>query len=286
MSAEHRPLTSTDLLPTGPLLRLGRQVFVHDTLDSTNAWLLREAATAGDGAVAWAEFQTAGRGRLGRRWEAPRGSSVLLSVLLHEPADSALLVRGGLLAAVAACEAVEHATHCTAGLRWPNDVMVHGRKLGGVLVESCFRGPQSSALRAGPRSSASHPPVDGRAVVIGVGLNCYQQRGHFPADLVDQATSLEQESLQPVERAAVAASLLARLDAWLSQLATPTTGWPALQAAWRVRCNDLGTRVTLQHDNRTFHGTALEVTADGDLLVQLDEGGRRSFAAASTTRAF
>ncbi len=277
MSAEQRPLTSADLLPAGPLRRLGRQVFVHDALDSTNAFLLRAAATAGDGALAWAESQTAGRGRLGRRWEAPRGSSVLLSVLLDEPSDSPLLIRGGLLAAVAACEAVEQATHCTAGIRWPNDVLVHGRKLGGVLVESC---------NWGPRSSASRPSVGDRAVVIGIGLNCYQQRGHFSPEIASHATSLELESRQPVLRQAVAASLVACLDARLSQIATPATGWPELHAAWRARCMDMGTRVALQHDARTFHGTALEVTADGDLLVQLDEGGRRTFAPASTTRAW
>ena len=275
MSAEHRPLTSADLLAAGPRRRLGGQVFIHDSLDSTNALLLRESA-ADDGAVAWAEVQTAGRGRLGRRWEAPRGSSVLLSVLLREPSDSPLLVRGGLLAAVAACEAIEQATHCTVGLRWPNDVQVHGRKLGGVLVESCSWGP---------RSSASRPSADDRAVVIGIGLNCYQQRGHFPAELADHATSLELESRAPVHRPAVAASLLRRLDDWLSRVARHETGWRELHAAWRTRCVDVGTRVMLRHDGRVFRGTALEITADGDLLVQLDEGGRRSFAAASTTRA-
>jgi BirA family biotin operon repressor/biotin-[acetyl-CoA-carboxylase] ligase len=127
-------LTSADLLSQGPLRRLGRRVFLHDTLDSTNRFLLDHAADAGDGAVACAESQSAGRGRLGRRWEAPRGSSVLLSVLLHEPADTPLLSQGALLASVAACEAVAAATDCSTGRALANDVVLNGRKL-----EVCWR---------------------------------------------------------------------------------------------------------------------------------------------------
>ncbi len=263
----HRPLTVEDLLPHGPLRRLGQQVFVHDGLDSTNQFLLGRAGELGDGAVASAELQTAGRGRLGRRWEAPRGSSILLSVLLHEPADSPLLSSGAMLAAVAACEAIEAATDCTPGLRWPNDLLCAGRKLGGVLAESCML-----------------PGAARRAIVIGVGLNCLQQRAHFRDDLARTATSLECECAHPVSRRAVAAALLERLDHWLAP------GRPAassdIRFTWQRRCEDVGTRVTLEHDGRTYTGTALEIGATGELVVALDDGTRRQFAAANTTRLF
>jgi BirA family biotin operon repressor/biotin-[acetyl-CoA-carboxylase] ligase len=263
----HRPLTATDLLPRGPLRRLGQRVFVHDQLDSTNRFLLEQAGELGDGALAYVEFQTAGRGRLGRRWEAPRGSSVLLSVLLHEPADTPLLSLGALLAAVAACEAVEDVTDCTPGVRWPNDLVRHGRKLGGVLAESC-------ALAAPAR----------RAVIIGIGINCLQQRGHFKGALAQSATSLECECAQPVSRAAVAAALVARLDHWLATCGDQPTGWTAVRSAWQARCEDVGTRVTLEHDGRTYSGTALEISDAGDLVVASDDGTRRQFAASNTTR--
>ncbi|MCK4341676.1 MAG: biotin--[acetyl-CoA-carboxylase] ligase [Phycisphaerae bacterium] len=265
MTSPQRPLTVDDLLPHGPLGRLGGRVFVHETLDSTNAFLLGRAADAGDGAVAGAEYQTAGRGRLGRRWEAPRGAAILLSVLLHEAADSPVLTHGALLGAVAACEAIEAATDCSPGVRWPNDIMLNRRKLGGVLAESCTH-------------------ADGRAVVIGVGLNCLQQRGHFKGELADKATSLECESHQPVDRAALAAGLLARLDDWLASSAQEPRDWAALRAAWRARCEDVGTRVTLEHDGHVFTGTALDISDTGDVIVELDQGGRRHFAAATTTR--
>lgn len=262
----HRPLTSADLLPAGPLRRLGTRVFTHETIDSTNEYLLEHAAEAGDGAIAWAEFQTAGRGRLGHKWTAPRNSSVLLSILLHEPPTSPLLTLGTLLGAVAVCEAVEAASDCQPTLRWPNDVMAGGRKLGGVLAESCPLGPR-------------------RALVIGVGLNCLQQPGHFAGELAIKATSLECSACRPVDRAGLAAALLQSLDGWLVRVAEPA-GAEQLRAAWRGRCADFGSRATLHHDGRPFAGTVLDVTEAGDLIVQLDEGGRRRFVAATTTRAW
>jgi BirA family biotin operon repressor/biotin-[acetyl-CoA-carboxylase] ligase len=265
MLVEHRPLTRAELLPQGARRRLGRQVYLHGMIDSTNAFLLREASSAGDGAVAWAEFQTAGRGQLGRQWESPRGSSILLSVLVVEPPDSPLISQAALLAAVAASEAIEQTTTCTPGIRWPNDLVLDRRKVGGVLAESC----------AVP---------GGRAVVIGVGINVYQQPGHFPRELVESATSLECASTQPIERAAVAAALLERLDTWLATTGESPASWTRLRTAWQARCVDVGTRVALAHNGRKYAGTALDIAENGDLIVQLVEGGRTVFAAATTTR--
>jgi len=261
----HRPLTAADLLPHGPLRRVGRQLLLYDTLDSTNTLLLSRAHELADGTVAHAEFQTAGRGRLGRTWVAPRGSSVLLSVLLREPRDSPALMLGGLLAAVAACEAIETVTECCPAVRWPNDIMLAGGKVGGVLAESRAVGPQ-------------------RALVLGIGLNCLQQPGHFTGELAGRAISLESVSPRPVMRAAVAASLLNRLDAWLARVTAAANGWEDVRRAWQMRCDDFGRRITLAHDGRTYTGTALEISADGDIVVELDRGGRRCFSAAGTTR--
>lgn len=263
----HRPLTPADLFPAGPRGRLGRNVFIHSTIDSTNLFLLNHAATAGDGAVAWAEHQTAGRGRLGRRWEAPRGSSILLSVLLIQTADSPLLSRATLLAALAACEAIETRSEARPAIRWPNDVILNDRKVGGVLAES-------------------RPITKGgqRALVIGVGLNCLQQPGHFAGELATRATSLEIATTHPVQRGALAAALLQRMDHWLDACASDASAWPLLRRAWLGRCDDIGKRVHLHHDSRSFSGTALDISEAGDLIVQLEHGGRRHFAAANTTR--
>jgi BirA family transcriptional regulator, biotin operon repressor / biotin---[acetyl-CoA-carboxylase] ligase len=265
-------LSEKSILPAYQLRRIGGRVLVFDELDSTNAYLLGHAAEINDGAVVVAEFQTAGRGRLGRRWLSPRGASVLLSVLLKEPLDSPWLGRATLAAALAACEAVEAVTACRPGLHWPNDLVLSGKKLGGVLVEST------------PLARNPHEPAAQRAVVVGIGVNCLQQRGHLPGEIADTATSLEIESASPVDRVAVARSLLERLDAHFAPPTISQPAWTEVLAAWKSRCEDLGSRVTLQQDRPVYTGTVLDVSDDGDLLVQLDQGRRRYFAAATTTR--
>ncbi len=192
---------------------------------------------------------------------------------MHEPADSPALTLGTMLAAVAACEAIEAATDCSPGVRWPNDIVLGGRKLGGVLAESC-------PLPADASGTAR------RAVVIGLGINCLQHRGHFTGELADRATSLDCESPRPIDRARVAAGVLARLDHWLAAPGEDRGAWGELRIAWRSRCEDVGTRVTLLHDGRTFAGTALAISNEGDLIVELDRGGRRCFGSATTTRAW
>jgi BirA family transcriptional regulator, biotin operon repressor / biotin---[acetyl-CoA-carboxylase] ligase len=121
-----------------------------------------------------------------------------------------------------------------------------------------------------------------RAVIIGIGINCLQQPGHFPPDLADRATSLEIECPRAVDRAAIAGHLVARLDALLTDWAG--TGWESGGAAWRARCRDAGQAVTLTHDGHTFVGRVTEIAANGDLVVRLDSGESRQFPAATTTR--
>src|SRR5690606_14956600 len=123
-----------------------------------------------DGLAVFADFQTAGRGRHRRAWLAPRGASILCSLLLRDqagspvgPADTAGTLT--LAAAVAVCEAIRAATDITPAIKWPNDVRVAGRKLAGILIESRTIDPHT------------------RAWVVGIGLNCYQQVGHFPSEL-------------------------------------------------------------------------------------------------------
>lgn len=265
----HGPLTASDLFPAGPLRRLGRRVELFAELDSTNAYLLRNAADLEDGAVVAAEFQSAGRGRQGRRWLAPRGSSILLSALLIEPADSPRIAHAASLAAVAAVEAIEAETTCRPALRWPNDLVVGGRKLGGVLAEST------------PLDDAGLPR---RALVIGIGLNCLQQPGHFQTELASSATSLEIECAQPIDRCALSRRLVEHLDRHVVDVPDTRDDWHGLRQAWTARCDDLGRYVTLEENSRRYTGTVLEIADNGNLVVQLDSGGRRQFESTTTTR--
>lgn len=260
----HRSLTAADVTPQAAR-RVPSRVITLDNVDSTNAWLLQRAAVLPDGAACFAEHQSAGRGRQGRAWEAPRGASVLLSVLLLEPPDSCLLPRVTRLAAVAACEAVLDAVpDCAARVRWPNDLVVAGRKLGGVLAETTpARRPDGAAARA---------------IALGVGVNCLQQAGHFSEALRPHATSLELSSQRPIDRPAVARALLERLDAWLAQ---PVQH---MQRRWSELCDDLGQAVRVMQGGVAYQGVICGIDPAGDLLVDLADGQRSAFAAATTTR--
>lgn len=260
-----RAITPADLLARGPLRRLGRRVLCLEEADSTQLVVRRMQGELPDGALVLAEAQSAGRGRMGRAWAAPPRSSVLLSVLLRTEAGSPLPGLSTALASVAVCEAVERVAAVAGRVRWPNDVVVGRRKLGGVLAE------------AGAGSGG------GCVVALGVGLNCAQRPKHFDPRWRERSTSLAMESPATFERADVAAELVARLDHWLS-VAAADDGPARVRRAWRARCSDEGATATLVHAGATWRGTIVRIEETGDLLVELPHGARKRFAATTTQR--
>ncbi len=241
----------------------GRTIEVFAELDSTNAYLLnlpveRDVTRH----VVLAEHQSAGRGRMGRSWSCPRGGGILCTVGLHDPdrrIDAPLLA---LLVPVALCDGIRDAAGVTCEIKWPNDLMVDARKLGGVLIEARTLGT-------------------GIRYAIGFGINCLQHAAHFPPELRGRVTSLDLTSDQPVDRVAVAAAVLNALDRRLAGLAT--TSPDAICRAWKARAIGLGGRVEVVSEGRTFTGNLLDVDPTAAILVQLDEGGRRQFHAAGAS---
>ena len=136
--------------------RFGKPYLYEQMCKSTQLLLL--GSSLGEGAVAVTDEQTGGRGRLGRRWETPPGTALLVSVLLHPPPERHL-PELSLVAALAAAEAVEAATGLTSQIKWPNDVMVNRQKVGGILSE-----------------------LSDGSVVIGIGINVDQSRDELPLD--------------------------------------------------------------------------------------------------------
>lgn len=244
--------------------RIARHVQVRETTTSTNDEVLQHIDDEDiDGLVIFAEHQSAGRGRMGRVWQAPRGAGLLLSVLLI---DSREELDGGklcLLTAVAVCDAIKVCTEVNPTIKWPNDLVVGRRKLGGILIESRRRN-------------------DGkRGYAIGIGINCLQQRAHFAGQLSDLATSLEIESTHAVSRDALAISLLTELDRWLAE----PRFWSEdlLRREWLAHAQPVGGRVCLREGGECYSGTVIDVDPGAALIVHLDEGGVRAFDVASTT---
>lgn len=250
-------------------VRVGRGIIILPEIDSTNshAMALLERDPEGskyDGIVILAEHQTAGRGRLGRKWHSTRGAGLNMTVALIEPANDFRHARWMMTAAVAAVEGISRSTDVEPTIRWPNDLYVANRKLAGILIET-------------------RPLAGGRlGIALGIGVNCLQQPGHFPSDLGDHATSLEIESSHAVHRSAVAREILRALDENLAK-SSPTRDTD-LAAAWREHSSDIGAHATLVEDGRTCSGRILDVDPVAGLLVQLDAGGRRHFDASRTSR--
>ncbi|MGZ4315254.1 MAG: biotin--[acetyl-CoA-carboxylase] ligase [Gaiellaceae bacterium] len=178
-----------------PLLR-GRFGHVHRYAESTDSTQRMLAEDAAEGAIAVAEVQTEGRGRLGRAWEAPAGTSVLVSVLLLPAVEAPRLPELSLVAGGAVAQAIAEVTGLEPAIKFPNDILVHSRKVAGILAESS----------------------EGR-VVLGIGVNVNQTLEQLPADAKTEPTSLRLELGGPVSRARLLATILLQLelayDAWV-----------------------------------------------------------------------
>jgi BirA family biotin operon repressor/biotin-[acetyl-CoA-carboxylase] ligase len=219
--------------------RFGRPYFYLEQCETTQRML---DAAQPEGAVAVCEEQTAGRGRMGRSWEAPAGSSILMSVLLRPPRERrpAELT---LVAGVATAIAVEHATGLAAQIKWPNDVMLDRRKVAGGLAE----------LKDG-------------AVVLGIGLNVNQTLGELPSETKAPAGSLRSVTGREYERGPIFAGLLLELeqryDAWRGG------GLDAIYEDLGARDFLRGRRVRVDG----VAGTSQLITRDGRLAISTGSG--------------
>lgn len=248
------------------LRRIGRRIVVLAETTSTNdaAFAAAQEQDA-DGLAVFADHQTQGRGRQGRRWLSPRGASVLCSVLLIEhteghrsPVDPGTLT---LAAGIAACDTIAAtASDVEPAIRWPNDILIRGRKVAGVLIES--------------RTTSR-----GRAYVVGIGINCLQHDRHFSDDIRRQATSLEAASHDVIHRLDVARQLLVELDRWL---AAPMDT-QKVRHAWLDRAEPLGQHIHIRQAGEVFAGTTVDIDPTAGLSVELDVGGRRVFDPATST---
>lgn len=235
-----------------------------DAIGSTNAEVARHArAGAAEGLLVLADEQTAGRGRRGRVWHAPPGTSLMGSLLLRPDVEPSARTLVPLLVGVALCEAAEAvAPDVDARLKWPNDLLIDGRKSAGILVEV-------------------HPPD---AVVVGTGVNVDWRGVARPPDLAG-ATSLAEAAGHDIDRWAL-------LAAYLDRLAARYAAWqrepPAFLDDYRRRCTTIGRTVVVTHvDGTVLRGVATDVDVDGSLRVDGDhrDGSGRGAGGALVVRA-
>jgi len=240
--------------------RLFTDVRRFEELDSTNTWLL-EAAGSGlsEGVVVVADRQSAGRGRLGRSWESPARSGLLLSVLLRPRIEPVELFAASTLVALAARDACQAVAGVVLGAKWPNDLVADDLKVAGVLAET---------------SGVGTPDL---AVVVGIGINVSWPMPGTGADEL-RATCLDALAGRAIDREALLDALLDALEARRPRLDDPA-GRRELVRELASCTVTLGRSVRVELAGETFVGTASELDDQGHLLVET-EAGRRVVTAA------
>ncbi len=217
----------------------------------------RDEAVAGapHGAVVIAEEQTAGRGRFGRLWVSPAGKNLYLTLILRP--DAARLRALSMVVPLAVCRAVEAVTPLRPVIKWPNDVLVGGRKLAGVLIEGESSGAELLYALAGIGLNVNDPIDDPKIAGI--------------------ATSLSRELGEETSRETALAALLNELEGAYN--AAPGD----IYSGWRSRITTLGQSVRLTFRDEVYEGTAEDVDNEGSLILRLADGTRRTFEAGEVT---
>lgn len=240
--------------------RIGRKILVYKSTSSTNDIAAQYAKNKeNNGLAIFAEKQTAGRGRAGAKWYSGWGDSVLCSIVLTDCKCNAELL--SLACAVAVAEAIGKAASNQAQIKWPNDIILGGKKVAGIILES-------KAINGST------------AYILGIGINCHQKKGTFPAELHDTATSIDIERGLIVDRNSLAKRLLSCLDHWF-EVAQKNSN--KVMSRWRKLSIQLGHRVSVLFDGRKFSGNCVGVDPEKGLIVELESGSRKFFDAAHTS---
>lgn len=241
---------------------MGRHVHWLESTASTNDVAARLAESgAEEGTIVVAERQTAGRGRHGRVWFSPPGAGLYVSVIVRPASDesndenpAALLT---LASGVAIAEAVRAVTGLPAEIKWPNDVLIGGRKLAGILAEA--------AVQAGTL----------QFVVVGFGVNL--RPAAYPPELAPRVTSIEAETSRPADRAVLVAEILAAMGERCADLRAGR--FDAILSAWRRLAPSVpGARVEWDSPAGVVRGRAEDIDRHGALLVRVGERIERLIA--------
>jgi BirA family biotin operon repressor/biotin-[acetyl-CoA-carboxylase] ligase len=227
----------------------GRHIVYHQQTASTNddAFLLAMQG-ANEGTAVLADSQHKGRGRYQRRWHSPSGKNIYLSIILRPAMHPQEASRIPILAGVAMAETIERFCSAEVSLKWPNDVLLEGKKVCGIL----------SQLKT----------ADGRIhfIVVGIGLNVNMRCGDFPAELSAKATSIAMETGVLLERENVIIILFENLAKWYKKLLT--TGFEEIKAAWMERTNMIGKNIKISClGGGVIRGQALGIDDNGSLLL-------------------
>jgi BirA family biotin operon repressor/biotin-[acetyl-CoA-carboxylase] ligase len=256
----YRLLSAPDVLHADDLISrlgetrvIGRDIRVFHETTSTND-VIEKLAHDGvsEGVVVFAESQTRGRGRLGRKWMSPAEKGLWFSVLLRPNLRPHEATRLTVASATALRRALEAYTGLKPEIKWPNDILVHGRKAAGILTELSAELDQVKHL------------------ILGIGVDVNLNPGDFPPELRRVATSLKIELGKPVSRPELAVAILRELDHDYARVAADH--FSAVADEWEAHCVTLGHQVVIQVGERQIRGRAEALGEDGTLRLRTDYG--------------
>lgn len=236
---------------------MGRNIMYFEELGSTNTYAKELALTdTPEGTAVIADCQTAGRGRMDRSFQSPKGKGLYLTVLLRPQLPPERLAQVTALAGIAVCNAVERVCGARPGLKWPNDPVLGGKKVCGILSELVTDGK------------------GGLCLVVGIGINVAQRREDFTPEVAEMAASLEMILEKPVSRPAVAAALLEELDRAYEALKRGDL--EDYRTRYRRDCVNLGRPVRLMGPGGSEEAEAVDIDWDFGLVVRTPDGGEKT----------
>lgn len=247
-------LHADDLAARLPQSRvIGRDIRVFNETTSTNDIVEKLARDkVREGVVVFAESQTKGRGRLGRKWISPQGKGLWFSVLLRPEMQPAQATQITVAAATALRRAIAALTSLPTQIKWPNDILIRGRKTAGILTELNAELDRVNYL------------------ILGIGIDVNVSASEFPPDVRNTATSLQAELGRPVARAELALAVLRELDQDYRRVLKGE--FRQIAEEWASYCETLGQRVSIRIGNRSVCGAAEALGEDGALLVRTEHG--------------
>jgi BirA family transcriptional regulator, biotin operon repressor / biotin---[acetyl-CoA-carboxylase] ligase len=240
----------------------GSRIFNYESVDSTNTLGAGLADDVEEGAVILAETQRRGRGRLGKQWISP-GGNIYMSVVLKprlKPADLSIIT---LMTAVACARSLRKITSLDIKIKWPNDLMISGRKVGGILSEISTKGKQITNA------------------VVGIGINVNSQIEAYPDEVKGKATSLRNEAMKEFSREEIVADILDEMCVWYGLLTDQ--GREVVLGEWKQLTCTLGKEVQVAAGDDIFTGIAEAVDDAGNLLIRMTSGDLRRVSAGDVT---
>lgn len=233
--------------------RYGKKIHYYETCKSTQL-IAHEFAQKGtpDGTVVISEEQLGGKGRMARPWDSSAHKGIWMSVILKPELTPQQAPQITLVAAVAIVRAIEEVTGLTPDIKWPNDLLVNGKKITGILTE----------LQADPDQI--------KAIILGIGINVNQCADDFAPELSSIASSLKIELGQKVNRAKLVAAILKHAEHYIELYLEQ--GFKPIKLLWESYATTIGKPVRAVMLQETLEGTAIGITADGMLELQLKDG--------------